>query len=111
MSEDAISLDRFKVMEQKLFFGIMTPGGILTILFGLWMLIGYGWNQYMAMSWMHVKLALVALLIAYHIYLGKLLFDFSNDRNRHSPIYFRWLNEFPAVILIGVIILVVVKPF
>jgi putative membrane protein len=54
---------------------------------------------------------LVVILISYHLYLGKLLLDFSRDRNRHSPVYYRWINEFPTVILIAVVILAVVKPF
>ncbi len=111
LSEDPISIHRFKIMERKLFFGIMTPGGVLTLLFGLWLLLGFGWGSYLAQGWMHVKLMLVAILIGYHLYLGKLLFDFKADRNRHSPVYYRWLNEFPLVVLIAVVILAVVKPF
>lgn len=111
LSEDPISLQRFKLMERKLFFGIMTPGGVLTILFGLWMLVGYGWGSYLAQGWMRIKLMLVALLIGYHLYLGKLLFDFRSDRNRHSHVYYRWINELPTAILIAVVILAVVKPF
>jgi protoporphyrinogen IX oxidase len=109
--DEEVSLQRFKLMERKLFFGIMTPGGVLTIVFGLWILVGYGWDNYLAMGWIRVKLMLVALLIGYHLYLGKLLLDFSRDRNRHSPVYYRWINEFPTVILIAVVILAVVKPF
>jgi putative membrane protein len=63
------------------------------------------------MGWIRVKLMLVAILIGYHLYLGKLLLDFSRDRNRHNPVYYRWINEFPTVILIAVVILAVVKPF
>jgi putative membrane protein len=111
MSEDAISNDRFKVMERKLFFGIMTPGGIITIALGLWMLADYAWQAYGNNGWLQIKLFLVAVLVAYHIYCGKLLIDFRHDRNRHSHVFYRWLNEFPVLILVAVIILVVVKPF
>ncbi|MCB5191256.1 protoporphyrinogen oxidase HemJ [Methylobacillus arboreus] len=106
-TQDNAGSERFKIMERKLFFGIMTPGAIFTIIFGLWLWHGYGISG----AWLHAKLTLVALLIAYHIYCGKLLFDFKHDRNRHGHVYYRWLNELPVVILIAVIILVVVKPF
>lgn len=111
MSEDTTSNERFKVMERKLFFGIMTPGGIITAALGVWMLIDYAWQAYADSGWLQAKLALVAVLIAYHIYCGKLLIDFKHDRNRHGHVFYRWLNEFPVLILITVIILVVVKPF
>jgi len=104
---DAISIERFKIMERKLYFGIMTPGAILTVLFGSWLWLGYG----IAGGWLHAKLALVAVLIAYHVYCGKLLRDFKRDRNRHGHVWYRWFNELPVLILFGVVILVVVKPF
>jgi len=108
--EDAPGNERFKIMERKLFFGIMTPGAILTVALGSWMLIA-GWEAYSHSGWMHAKLALVAGLIVYHLYCGKLLTDFKHDRNRHSHVFYRWFNEIPVLILIGVIILVVVRPF
>jgi putative membrane protein len=104
---DAIGIERFKVMERKLYFGIMTPGAILTVLFGSWLWLGYG----IAGAWLHAKLALVAILIAYHVYCGKLVGDFKRDRNRHGHVWYRWFNELPVLILLGVVILVVVKPF
>jgi len=106
-SSDRISLERFKVMERKLFFGIMTPGAVLTLLFGIWLWLGYGING----GWLMAKLGLVALLIAYHLYCGMLLLDFKHDRNRHGHIFYRWLNEFPVLILIAVVLLAVLKPF
>jgi putative membrane protein len=107
MSDDASGIERFKVMERKLYYGIMTPGAVLTILFGLWLWLGYGISG----GWLHAKLALVIVLIGYHLYCGRLLADFKFDRNRHSHVYYRWFNEIPVVILIVVVILVVVKPF
>jgi protoporphyrinogen IX oxidase len=104
---DTPSIERFKVMERKLYYGIMTPGAILTILFGLWLWLGYGITG----GWLHVKIALVGVLIIYHLYCGKLLRDFKQDRNRHGHVYYRWLNEAPVIILIAVILLVEVKPF
>ena len=111
MAEDAVSIERFKVMERKLYYGIATPGAIITIALGVWMLVDYAWRMYASQGWLHAKLALVALLIAYHIYCGKLLHEFKHDRNRHSHVWYRWFNEFPVLILIGVVVLAVVKPF
>lgn len=109
MSEDQISIDRFKIMERKLFFGIMTPGAVITIALGLWMIFKVGIGAYG--GWLHLKLALVAVLIVYHIYCGKLLIDFKYDRNQHNHVFYRWLNEFPVLIIIPVVILAVVRPF
>jgi putative membrane protein len=111
MTDDEISNERFKVMERKLFYGIMTPGAILTIVFGLIMLFGYAWQAYSNMLWLHIKLALVLILVAYHIYCGKLLKDFKHDRNTKSHVFYRWFNEFPVLLLIAIIILVIVRPF
>ena len=102
---DAAGIERFKIMERKLFYGIMTPGAILTLIFGFW-LLRYGFDG----TWLHIKLALVLVLIAYHIYCGKLLLDFKHDRNKHGHVFYRWLNEFPVLILIAAVILAVVKP-
>jgi putative membrane protein len=107
MAEDMAGHERFKVMERKLYYGIMTPGAVLTIAFGLWLWLGYGIGG----GWLHAKLALVALLIAYHLWCGRLVRDFKLDRNVHTHVWYRWFNEFPVVILIGVVILAVVKPF
>jgi protoporphyrinogen IX oxidase len=107
LAEDAASRERFKVMERKLYYGIMTPGAVLTIVFGLWLWLGYGFSG----GWLHAKLALVLILVFYHLWCGRLLSHFKHDRNTHSHVWYRWFNEFPVVILIAVIILAVVKPF
>ena len=107
MSEDTASRERFKVMERKLFFGIMTPGALLTIGFGLWLWLGYGFHG----GWLYAKLALVAVLVVYHGYCGKLMIDFRHDRNRHGHVFYRWLNELPVVVLIAIILLVELQPF
>jgi putative membrane protein len=109
MSTDKISIDRFKIMERKLFFGIMTPGAIFTIIFGVW-IWSYSFSGYMHMHWFHLKLGLVLLLILYHLYLGKLLFAFKRDQNKHTHVFYRWLNEVPVLFLVAIIILVIVKP-
>jgi len=108
MATDALSIDRFKIMERKLFFGIMTPGAIFTLLFGGALL---QYNDYMHMGWMHLKLTLVLLLVLYHLYLGKLMIDFKHDRNKHTHVFYRWLNEVPVLFLVAIVILVVVRPF
>ena len=107
MAKDAESIERFKIMERKLFYGIMTPGGLLTLVFGVWLWLGWGFGG----GWLHAKLALVGLLVAYHVWCGKLLVDFRNDRNRHGHVWYRWFNEAPVVLLVVVVVLVVVKPF
>jgi len=110
-SEDKISNERFKIMERKLFFGIMTPGAIITIALGFWMLSDYAWVAYQSAGWLHAKLLLAGITILYHVYCGKLLLDFKHDRNKHSHVYYRWFNEFPVILLIAIIILITVKPF
>lgn len=107
MAMDQGSIERFKRMERKLFFGIMTPGAVLTIISGLWLWLGYGFSG----GWLHAKLTLVAALIGYHVYCGRLLVDFKHDRNQRGDVFYRWLNELPVLILVGIVILVVVKPF
>lgn len=110
LAADPVSTERFEVMERKLYFGITTPGAVLTVLFGLWTL-AYDLEHYLEAGWLHAKLALVAVLIGYHVYLGRLLALFRDDRNPHSHVFYRWLNEFPVLILVGVVLLAVVKPF
>ena len=111
MSDDKISHERFIVMERKLYYGIMTPGMVLTLALGAWMLTDYAWAIYASSGWLHTKLLLLALLVGYHIQCGRWLADFKNDRNSHTHIYFRWINEIPVIFLIAIIILATVKPF
>lgn len=107
-TEDSISVERFKVMERKLYFGIMTPCMALTLGLGLWLWLGFGITG----GWLYAKLVLVLILVGQHFYLYKLMMDFKHDRNRHSHVFYRWLNEIPALpLLILIVILVVVKPF
>ncbi|OGT36526.1 MAG: TIGR00701 family protein [Gammaproteobacteria bacterium RIFCSPHIGHO2_12_FULL_38_14] len=109
MAKDQISIDRFKIMERKLYYGIATPGALLTLFFGLWLLSME--IHYMEMTWLHLKLGLVFLLVLYHIYLGVLLHQFKINQNRHSHAFYRILNEIPVLFLALIVILVVVKPF
>jgi len=107
LTEDRMGAERFKVMERKLFYGIMTPGAVITVALGLWLWLGYGIGG----GWMHAKTALVVVLIGYHLWCGFLVADFRHDRNRHGHVFYRWFNEFPVVILIAIVLLVVLKPF
>jgi len=111
MSDDQISNERFKIMERKLFYGIMTPGMIITFIFGIWMLIDYAWAMYSSMGWLHAKLAVLALAVIYHYYCYRYLLDFKFDRNQRSHVFYRWFNEVPVLFLVLIIILAVVKPF
>ncbi|MFO7189857.1 MAG: protoporphyrinogen oxidase HemJ [Pseudomonadota bacterium] len=107
MAEDQVGIERFKVMERKLYYGIMTPSAVLAVAFGLWLWLGYGF----AGGWLHAKLALVLVLIGYHLWCGRLLRAFREDRNRRSHVWYRWFNEFPVLLLLAIVLLVVVKPF
>lgn len=110
MSSDDTGIDRFKIMERKLYFGIMTPGAVLTLVFGVWLAVINGWGLYMEQAWFQAKLALLLLLAGYHVYCGKLLKDFNHDRNTRSHVWYRWFNELPVVFLIAIILLAVYKP-
>jgi len=110
MSEDDTSIARFKIMERKLYRGISTPAMIATIVFGFW-LLSYNPSGFMASAWMHAKLGLVVLLVAYHLYSGYLLQQFAADQNTRSHVFYRWFNEVPVLVLVAIVILVVVKPF
>ena len=107
LAEDTATRERFKVMERKLFWGIATPGGVLTLALGLWLWLA--WFQGAGL-WLYAKLALVAVLVAYHLWCGRLMIDFREERNTRSHVWLRWFNEFPVLILIAVILLVVIKP-
>jgi len=106
-SEDAPSRERFKVMERKLYRGIMMPAMLLTLATGVWLWLGYGFTG----GWLHLKVALVAVLVAYHFWLRVLMGEFARDANRHGHVFYRWVNEMPTVLLVVIVILVVVKPF
>lgn len=110
MAHDEKSRERFSTMERKLYFYIMTPGAILTILLGIGLTF-YHWDYYLHAAWLHAKLLLVAMLILFHLYCGKLLKTLARNNNRHNDRFYRWINEIPTVLLIGIVILAVVKPF
>lgn len=107
-ARDRISLERFKVMERRLFWGIMTPGAVLTVAFGA--LLWLGWFRG-ASGWLYAKVALVAVLTAYHVWCWRLLTTFAAERNTKSEHWYRWFNEFPTLVLVATVLLVVFKPF
>jgi len=104
---DALSIERFQTMEQRL-FGIMTIGATLTVLFGISLLIVT--PGFLQAGWLHAKLALVLVLIAYHAWCYRLMRDLRAGRKRSST-WYRVFNELPALLLTAIVILVVVKPF
>jgi|SRR5690554_3102496 len=109
MSDDEPSRERFKIMERKLYRGIMTPSMIATLVLGLWLLhLNPAWLK---MGWMHAKLLLVVLLVGYHHVCLVHLKRFARDENTKSHRYYRWFNEVPVVFLVLIILLAVVKPF
>ena len=104
-ADDQISKDRFKIMERKLFWGIMTPGAVLTVLFGV-LLIEYHGMSY----WLKMKILLVFVLALYHVWCGVLLERFKTDSNTHSHVWYRIFNEVPVIFLVLIVALVVYKP-
>lgn len=108
-TDDRLSLERFKVMERKLYRGIMTPSMLVAVALGLWMVMLQ--PGFLEQAWLHAKLTLVALIIAYHFSCGALLRTFAADRNTRSHVFYRWFNEAPVLVLIAIVLLVVLKPF
>jgi putative membrane protein len=107
MAEEPAGRERFKVMERKLYRGIMTPTMVLSLATGSWLWLAYGFHG----AWLHAKVTLVVLLVAYHFWMGMLRRDFERDANRRTHVFYRWVNEIPLVLLIAIVVLVVVKPF
>ena len=107
-TSDSAGIERFRVMERRL-FAIMTIGAALTAAFGLWLLARE--PVLLDTGWLRAKLVLVALLIGYHAWLGKLVRDFAAGRNAHSPRWYRWFNEIPTLLLMGIVLLAVARPF
>jgi protoporphyrinogen IX oxidase len=105
---DSAGIERFRVMERRL-FAIMTIGAALTTGFGLWLLSRE--PVLLETGWLRAKLALVVLLAGYHAWLGTLVRDFAAGENAHSARWYRWFNEIPTVLLIGIVLLAVARPF
>ena len=99
----------FKTMERKLYNYIMMPAMMLSWFFGL-ILISYIGFETISATWLQIKLVLVVLLSIYHFYLGSLLKSFNENNNTKSSKFFRWLNEFPTLLLIIIVFIVIFKP-
>ena len=110
-TDDAAGNARFKIMERKLYRVIMTPSALLVVASGIWLLSFYDLATLKTMGWLHAKLTLVVVLLAYHHICGRYLKHFANDNNQKSHVFYRWFNELPVLVLIAVVVLAVVKPF
>jgi putative membrane protein len=108
-AQDNVSHERFLIMERKLFI-IMTIGAVLTALFGFWMLADYAWAAWKDFAWLTIKLALVGALVIYHLYCLKIMREFRAGTARHGHVFYRWINEIPALLLVAIVLLAVVKP-
>jgi putative membrane protein len=100
--------ETFKIMERRLFRGIIMPSAILSVIFGLMLAMVKGTFRE---GWLHMKLLLVFLLILFTAYLFFRMKDFAADKNKKSPLFFKLLNEVPTLLLLGILLLVVLKPF
>ncbi len=107
---DNVSRERFQIMERRLYRGIMTPSAVIAVALGIWLLMANA-SYYMSAGWMHAKLALVLVLIAYHLACRHYMLQLRDERCSRSHVFFRWFNEFPVLLLVGIVILVVVRPF
>jgi len=108
-ARDAISIERFKVMEFRLMYAIATPAALLTTIFGSW-LIFYNRQYYLNVGWMQAKLILVCMLWLYHVTCGYFVKQFAGDNNKRTSKFYRLFNEIPTLLLIGIVLLVVIKP-
>lgn len=100
--------ETLKVMEARLLRIIINPAMVLAWVLGLWLAWQGGWLQ---SPWLHLKLALVLALSAIHGVLSASVRRFAEDRNERSPRFWRIMNEVPALLMVGIVILVIVKPF
>ena len=108
MAEDAATRDHLKIMERKL-YKFITPLMWLMVGFGVWLIIVNGWVWFSLQAWLHIKLFLVVILIAYHFYCGKIMRDFQDDQNVRGHVFYRWVNEIPVLFLFAIVILAVIK--
>jgi len=108
-SIDRLSIDRFKIMERRLYYGITWPAALITSILGL-ILISYNPQYYLKAGWMHAKLGLVVLLWVYHLVCGHYLRQFADDKNIKKALFYRLFNEVPLLMLVGIVMLVVLRP-
>ena len=110
MADDQPSIERFKLMERKLYRGIANPSMIATVGLGLW-LVAMVPQAYLSQGWFHVKALLVILLIGYHHMCLAHMKKLATDSNEKTHVYFRFFNEVPVIFMVAIVILVIVKPF
>jgi protoporphyrinogen IX oxidase len=104
----SVQSETFKVMERRLLKAIINPAMIVTWLAGLWLVYEGGWYK---AGWFHAKFALVLAMSAMHGFLVRWVREFAEDRNKRPARFYRIANEVPTLLMIGIVILVVVKPF
>lgn len=109
MSEDKISRERFQEMERRAYRIIANPSMIATLIFGAWA-VSLNWDYYASSTWFWIKIALVVPLIGYHHVCARMIRLFKEDKVSLSHIFFRWFNEFPTLLLIPIVLLVVIRP-
>ncbi len=100
--------ETFKVMERRLLRGITNPAMVASWALGLWLAYDGGWYNW---HWLQLKVLLVLALSTEHGMLARWTADFAADRNQHSQRFYRFINEVPAVLMIGIVLLVIIKPF
>ena len=108
MAEDAATREHLKLMERKL-YRFVTPLMWLMLGFGLWLIYLNGWNWFTVESWLQIKLVLVAILVGYHFYCGKIVNDLRDGRKIKTHVFYRWFNEVPVLFLFAIVILAVIK--
>jgi len=110
MADDSVSIERFKIMQSKLYNGIATPSMIATVGLGVW-LVSMAPDYYLSQLWFQLKAAIVAVLIGYHFACAHYMKQLRDDRSTKTHIFFRVFNEIPVLFLVAAVILVIVKPF
>ena len=108
MAKEVAAREHLKIMERKL-YKFVTPLMWLMVGFGLWLIFLHSGEWFDLQAWLHIKLVLVAILIGYHFYCGKIVNDFQDDRNVRNHVFYRWFNEVPVLFLFAIVILAVIK--
>ena len=109
--DDTEGNQRFCTMERRLFWGIMTPSAVVTLFLGVGLVHMMGYSFKTPPLWLSLKLALVGLVVLYHAYCGFLMIKFRKGQNTHSSLFYRIFNEISVFMLVGIVLLVVLKPF